>query len=180
MRKLGAEEILGVKILKSSSSFYDAILQDDIYDRCFPKDNEIVKRLNILAELASTNYNVMAIPKGRFNSRRYSCSNDQIILTLHHCFKGSLNKYFKNDDEIVKWVKSQRLQICFDGEIKYENIVGLDKYKENDFNPIWPKITDDEEVYIKMLDEYIKFLSDRKKLIIRLDYKEHIYFVAGK
>lgn len=167
MDKLNVPEKLnGIKISKYSKDFYDEILKDDVFEKCFPKDNGIVKKLNELSKLTCTRANTMSIPQGRFNNDRYQCSLDQMPLTLHHCFKGKLKNYFNSEEILKHWITSQKLELCFvDKQIKYENIIDLDKYINNNFKAIFPKISDEEEIYIEMLDKYINFIIERNKLL---------------
>jgi len=123
-----------------------------------PKNNW--GKLYEFAALSLTRANVMILPDRKMQSRG-KFFLDQIPKTLYECFKdGDFNEYFNNEDFLVtNWVKEEKLEFFFDGEIKKENIKPLIKrVKAN--KVCWLKEKEDID---EMLENFINILKLREK-----------------
>ena len=114
--------------------------------------------LEDFAKVVYTEGNYMLLPLGKrkMNNERYERFEDRIDMTLFHLFaEGELSHYFANDNEIVTWIRKEKLDILFvDCDIRRESIIWL---VENN-----KKITDMEssEIYA-YVDSAISFIKKR-------------------
>ena len=118
------------------------------------------KKLYEFASLSLTRANVMILPDRKMQSRG-KFFLDQMPKTLYECFKdGDFSGYFNNEDSlVVNWVKEEKLEFFFDGEIKKENIKPLiEKVSANEV--CWLK---EKEEIDEMLDNFISILKLRGK-----------------
>ena len=110
---------------KSSNSFDDLIVK-----RNESGYKEVNDKFEKFAEIYYTPGNFillpLAVPDGRMNNYRCSCSKDRIDKSLLECFNGGvLSKYFGDDNEQLKeWVKEQELDSVFKkGVIEKDKII---------------------------------------------------------
>jgi hypothetical protein len=116
-------------------------------------------KLYELTALSLTRANVMILPDRKMQSRGKFL--DQMPKTLYECFNGGVfSGYFNNEDSLaVNWVKEEKLEFFFDGEIKKQNIKPLiEKVVANEV--CWLK---EEEEIDEMLDNFINILKLRGK-----------------
>lgn len=162
-----------IECLNPSEKFYkiDKYRKDKNYhlkrivkniDEFLPTTDELVEKLCVFTGLASTRANVMILPDRKMQSRGKDFL-DQMPKTLYECFEdGNFSKYFNNDDSfVVNWIKEEKLEIFFDGEIKKENIKPLIK-KVCANEVCWLK---EKEEIIEMLDNFIKILKVRGDVV---------------
>lgn len=88
------------------------------------KINSVNKKIEKFAKVCYTKGNYMLLPERSINPLRYDLFEDRIDLTLFNCFgNGSLSKYFKTEEELLEWIKKERLDIMFkDKKISREHI----------------------------------------------------------
>lgn len=114
------------------------------------------------AALSLTRANVMILPDRKMQSRG-KLFLDQMPKTLYECFKdGVFSGYFNNEDfRVVNWIKEEKLEFFFNGEIKKENIIPLiESVSANEI--CWPK---DKKDIDEMLDKFINVLKLRAQIL---------------
>lgn len=132
------------------------------------KKDILLKKLQNLAELSYSRYNVMNLdslinygPRQTYNQKRYMMCKDQIWLCLYKSFKkDSLGKCFHDENHLKEWIKREKLLCCFkNNNISIENIKNIELYKENNYGYIEPTIDN----YESLIEMYTTFINDRKK-----------------
>lgn len=118
------------------------------------------EKLYEFAALSLTRANVMILPDRKMQSRG-KLFLDQMPKTLYECFKdGDYNEYFENEDSLVtNWVKEEKLEFFFDGEIMKENIKPLIKSVKAD-EVCWLKEKEDID---EVLESFTNILKLRGK-----------------
>lgn len=130
------------------------------------------------AELASTRANVMKLPdrgmqtRGikEFNFGKWKVTEpffDQMPRTLYECFEGGEfqkreRAYFKNDNEVIRWVEDEKLTSFFDEKISRETIKPL----IGTMKPSQVKWITEKNELNKMLGNYIDILKIRKQQLL--------------
>ena len=151
------------KTTKSLDDLKDLIRDmEDVKSDSYPKINEINKMILPFAEVCYTKGNYMLLPKGKrkMNSDRYHITEDRIDATLFECFEeGKLSKFFKSDNEVRKWIISQKLEMMFiDGDINPKKI----KWMTNSANnKLISKMTTNE--IMEYVNNAINFINERNK-----------------
>ncbi|MCR8633210.1 hypothetical protein [Paenibacillus radicis (ex Xue et al. 2023)] len=141
---------------------YDEIIKN--INAYLPRKDELVEELYQFAELSSTRANMMRL-QNRKMQKRGILYFDQMPKTLHECFEvGEFSKYFKSDDEVIDWVKTEKLEMFFDGDITRDNIKPLiHRMKSSDFE--WLKKSDE---ILKMLKQYNEILCKRNEATLTI------------
>ncbi len=150
------------KSLASLKALDRQIEDENLYQH--QKINEVNKMILPFAEVCYTKGNYMLLPKGQreMNAARYRLTEDRIDATLFQCFgKGKLSVFFGSDDEVRKWILSQKLQLMFiDEDISPNKLRWLTNSAKEKL------IT---EMSTKELLEYINnaidFIKERDKLL---------------
>ena len=127
----------------------------------YAKICEVNKMLSELSKVCYERCNYMLLPNGAraMNNQRYQFVEDRIDATVFQCFgKGVLAKFFTSDDDVIAWVKSQKLNMLFDGEICAENIKWL---TTNSQRPILISEMDTKEL-MQYVGNVIEFLRNRE------------------
>ena len=93
-------------------------------EKYLPSDNELVKLLFRLLELAEQKCNFIMLPSEEMKKARYGvtkangeevCLYGQITAMLYHIFeKKNLGQYFESEEEIINWVKRENLEHGYD------------------------------------------------------------------
>lgn len=149
-------------------------------DTYLPRGDQLVEELYKLASLASTRANVMRLHNRGMQKRgieekiggQYKIVEsfyEQMPRTLYECFDGGefRNKfkhreYFKNDNELIEWINSQKLKVFFvESIISKESIKPLIK-RMKPYESEW--LTNKEEL-MEMLENYNFILEERQKLV---------------
>jgi hypothetical protein len=150
-----------------------------------PEDNELVKKLHEFAIVASSEENVFSVPKEKLqlNNEEYSlnryrgfCYYDEMPVMLYCLLEGAngksnnFSKYFESTiqeetkENILKFIKSNKLEVFFNNEDIGEDINNCFNLKDLGVsNTKKEKITKESDL-IKLLDNYIKVLEERRKL----------------
>lgn len=121
---------------------------------------ESIRKVNAKIENFSrvcyTKGNYMLLPSRQMNTKRYYILEDRIDATLYECFeKGRLSCFFRDDDELREWIKSQNLISIFkDNIIEKDNIMWFVENRKN-----ISKMTD-TEIY-KYLENAVRFIEKR-------------------
>ena len=117
-------------------------------------------RLYEFAALSLTRANIMILHDRKMQSRG-KLFLDQMPKTLYECFKdGVFYECFQKKDSLVtNWIKEEKLEYFFDGEIKRENIKPLIKNFKAD-EVYWLKEKEDID---EMLKNFINVLKLRGK-----------------
>lgn len=114
--KLAIYKATGVRYIQTEKSLTELI------ERIDNKDSEILRINKIFEPFAKIYYtkgNFMLLPKRMMNNSRYRICQDRIDETVYQCFEGGkLSCYFKDDDELIKWINEENLSYIF----KYKNI----------------------------------------------------------
>ena len=151
-----------------------------------PKYGEKIATVNtgieLFAQVCYTKGNFMLLPdrgmqcRGNYEDYR-DCKGiqDRVDWSIYECFPGGqLAKYFSNDEKkLVNWIKEQKLESLFDGEIKKENLICVLKDKKvseltlkeiNEF--LTKKISDmtSDEIW-KYLKFAVKFINERTEKV---------------
>lgn len=113
--------------INNKISFLKAISSPDILEELLPLDNDCVRKLITLFELGQQRCNVMILRDRRIQSRGFAPYYDYMPWFLYECFdNGEFSKYFDNDNAIlIHWIKNQKLNMFFEGEIIKDNIKDL-------------------------------------------------------
>jgi hypothetical protein len=141
---------------------YDDIIENII--PYLPRKDELVEELYQFAELASTKANVMRLPIRQMQIRgKYYY--DQMPKTLYECFEGgAFSKYFKSDDAVKEWVKTEKLEMFFNGDITRDNITPLiSRMESSEFE--WLAKSDE---ILEMLKQYNEILRERNKATLTI------------
>ena len=121
------------------------------------KNPSLYKVLIDFFELASSRANVMELPNREMQKR--SEWYDQMPKFLNECFKGGeFCKFFKNDEELKSWIKSQNLDMFFENDsLTKDNIIPLiSRMKSSEFE--W---LSSEEELLEMIKNYNRILEER-------------------
>lgn len=148
------------KYSENPNSFLEKIINNIEY--YLPRNNELVQKLYILAELSSTKANVMRLPDRKMQVRGLKYY-DQMPKTLYECFEGGdFYKFFNyNEKNVVDWIENEKLKMFFDSEIAKKNIKPLIK----GMKPSEVKWLYKEEELLQMLNYFIEILIKREKLL---------------
>lgn len=151
----------GWKTYKTSTKSLESLLYQIRSKRRNDYTSNIIKVNDSLEDFAKVvysegNYMLLPLGKRKMNNERYERFEDRIDMTLFHLFaEGELSHYFANDNEIVTWIRKEKLDILFvDCDIRRESIIWL---VENN-----KKITDmdSSEIYA-YIDSAISFIKKR-------------------
>ncbi|MGL5254222.1 MAG: hypothetical protein ACRC9L_04360, partial [Brevinema sp.] len=119
------KEVTGMG-LEKSSSFMKALICDDNLKTLLPIKNETTRLLSFLFYYGQKIENTMLLPKRWMQSRCDSPYHDYMPYFLFECFEGGhFHKVFGADIKVCEWIKEEKLDCFFDGEVCRENIIDL-------------------------------------------------------
>lgn len=154
------ESITHVKLKKKNKEFLESLLKEGILEKLLPIDNNTTKLLSDLFKYGQKKENTMILPERYINSRRGKKPYyDYMPYFLYECFEGgAFSEAFENNNEkAINWIKNQKLEGFFDGEIRKENI--RDLTKKGNVKDNLPDNIDDLNF---MLKSYVDILKNRK------------------
>ena len=101
--------------------------EGEVISKLLPEHEETTILLSELFSLGQTRANVMLLPTIGINSERgQKPYYDYMPYFLDECFKGGhFAKYFSSDDSFREFVKEEKLEYFFEGEVLKENIMDL-------------------------------------------------------
>lgn len=144
-----------------------------------PASDPLVKDLSQLFVLGMTRANVMILPDRRINSQRgRKPYNDYMPHFLQQSFQGGdFSKYFKGEEDFIKWINAENLEMFFE-----EEIIAKDQIKDlagtgvlSDGVPPYNKVISSrqnnpqgQETMGEMVEEYTKILEERNKKVLTI------------
>ncbi|MCR4658662.1 MAG: hypothetical protein K5770_20895 [Lachnospiraceae bacterium] len=162
----------------SKNPCHDLELLAENGDCYLPEENELVKLLDRFLELAELKCNYILLPSEEMNCARYRCAivnelvwlYDEVPATLAHIFdKNSLGRFFVDNDQAIKWIKREHLEMGFeDNKIDPYHVRPL----INGLVPYTPKWLTEEDEIKEALEYMIDFLETRMKAISVVEEKE--------
>ncbi len=133
--------------------------------------HELVQLLDKFLELAELRCNFILLPDRKMNPSRYKTyANgeeiwffDEVPATLYHIFnRETLGRYFKDEHEVVAWVRREKLEMgFFDGKIDNEHIIPI----VHDLHPSTAKWFIEEDEIKEALTYMTEFLRRRNEVI---------------
>jgi hypothetical protein len=115
--------------MRKELDFLEALIrrEGEVISKLLPEHEETTILLSELFSLGQTRANVMLLPTIGINSERgQKPYYDYMPYFLDECFKGGhFAKYFSSDDSFREFVKEEKLEYFFEGEVLKENIMDL-------------------------------------------------------
>lgn len=113
--------------MRKEPNFLNALIRREVISELLPEHEETTILLSELFSLGQTRANVMLLPEIGINSKRgLEPYYDYMPYFLYECFKGGdFAIYFSSDDSFREFVKKERLEYFFEGEVLKENIMDL-------------------------------------------------------
>ena len=143
--------VTGVKYRKTKESIKKII---ELIDNKDSKILSVNKIFEPFARIYYTKGNFMLLPHRMMNNSRYKICQDRIDETVYECFDdGKLSCYFKDNNELIKWINEQNLISIFrNRNIDKEYVIKFNK--QSKFN------------YSTSLDEIQKYIDRSVELIL--------------
>lgn len=153
------EAVNAVGNIRSKYGFCRDLLRGDNLMRLLPEDNSVVRELRELFVLGLKRCNVMLLPLRNLNSKRgMSPYYDYMPRFLYELFpSGDFEYAFETEEELLSWIKTENLQMFFEGEIRRENIIDLSGSGDIKVS----LAPDGDEAQQRMLHNYYKILQLR-------------------
>ena len=112
--------------LNSRYFFLKVLLRRNVMETLLPKEDKSVKLLSRLFQLGQTKANVMLLPSRLLHVLGMELYYDYMPYFLFECFAGgNFHEVFGTDEELVAWIKYEKLESFFVGEICTRNIKDL-------------------------------------------------------
>lgn len=119
------KEVTGLE-LTQSVSFWRALIKNGNLKKLLPIKNETTRLLSELFYYGQQVENTMILPKRWLQERGGKPYYDYMPYFLYECFKGgNFYKAFGSEDKLLEWIKIERLECFFEGNICRENIIDL-------------------------------------------------------
>ena len=144
--------------LNKSNEFLERLLVDRNLEKLLPLENETTHLLSELFVYGQQVENRMLFPEGcrLLQKRGKKPYYDYMPRFLYECFiGGDFCSAFKNDEELIDWIKKEDLISFFDGKISKDNIIDL--AGTGNVKKVIP------EDLNGMLKKYISILQKREK-----------------
>ena len=141
--------------IKKEVPFLKIIKEESILEELLPQKNCLTGKLIELFDLGQQRCNVMILKNREMQSRGLAPYYDYMPYFLFECFdKGCFSKYFNGNDDLIKWISQQNLDMFFYDTISKENIKDLSGNGD-----IKNNVPYNIEV---LLENYINILKQRK------------------
>ena len=141
-----------------NSDFLERLLVDRNLEKLLPLENETTHLLSELFVLGQQRENTMLLPERWMQKRGNDPYWDYVPYFLYACFEGGeFYKVFGSNEKLINWIKEEKLEGFFDGEISRNNIrdlAGTGDVKKG----VPTNVADLNE----MLRRYISILQNRK------------------
>lgn len=153
----------GEKVIKGGKrSFIQELLREDNMEKFLPAGQPIIKKLSRLFELGMGRENVFLLPDRKLNAARGAKNyEDYMPVFLLESFGDRVfAHYWQDEEDHIRWIKEERLEVFFDGDISPENIKDLSGSGDirNSYAP------EGIQPMERMIDNYISILQERRKL----------------
>lgn len=146
-------------------SFVKALVKEDNLEKLLPVKYTIVNKLCKLFELGMERCNVMILPKRWLNTARGKKPYyDYMPLFLLESFPGgAFASAWDGLEDYLAWIRQEKLELFFNGEIKPENIKDL--AGTGDIQKSFPQ---NGAIGMEhLIDSYIDILLERKRCLCR-------------
>lgn len=164
------EEITLVGNINSKYKFLPELEKGDNLEKLLPENMPITHKLSRLFELGLGVENVFILPDRKLNGKRAKLPyRDYVPVFLAEAFPGGEFAHaWKSVEEYISWIKKEKLQVFFDGEISKDSIKDL--AETGDIYNGSPDMSVD--VMEKMIDNYISILEERRKCFTKEELEE--------